>query len=91
MARRLCSVRRRLVAAPSYLRTRGRPSHPSELSDHACLGYAYLPTPHLWRFSNAAGEEVAVRPAGPICANNADALTPALLAGLGIAATRKEK
>ena len=78
-------MRRRLVAAPSYLARRGRPAHPSELAQHACLGYAYLPTPHLWRFTNAAGDEVAVRPAGPLSANNGDALTPALLAGLGIA------
>jgi DNA-binding transcriptional LysR family regulator len=85
VARRLCSVRRRLVAAPAYLDRRGRPHHPSELTHHACLGYAYLPTPHLWRFANAAGEGVAVRPAGPLCANNGDALTPALLAGLGLA------
>lgn len=85
VARRLCTVRRRLVAAPAYLARRGRPRHPSELAEHACLGYAYLPTPHLWRFANAAGEEVVVRPAGPLSANNGDALTPALLAGLGIA------
>src|SRR5690606_15561236 len=39
----------------------------------------------LWRFTNGAGEEVVVRPAGPLRANNADALTPALLAGLGLA------
>jgi len=85
IARRLCTVRRRLVAAPSYLERHGRPRHPSELAHHACLGYAYLPTPHLWRFVNAAGEEVVVRPAGPLSANNGDALTPALLAGIGLA------
>jgi DNA-binding transcriptional LysR family regulator len=85
VARRLCTVRRRLVAAPAYLDRRGRPRHPAELSEHACLGYAHLPTPHLWRFANAAGEEVVVRPAGPLAANNGEALTPALRAGLGIA------
>jgi DNA-binding transcriptional LysR family regulator len=84
-ARRLCGVRRRLVAAPSYLERRGRPAHPAELAEHVCLTYAYLPMPHLWRFLNATGDEVVVRPSGPLSANNGEALNPALLAGLGIA------
>ncbi len=84
-ARRLCQVRRLLVAAPAYLARRGRPSHPSELTRHACLGYAYLPTPDRWRFADAAGAEVEVVVRGPLRANNADALGPALLAGLGLA------
>lgn len=85
VARRLRPMSRYAVASPAYLDARGRPTHPSQLADHACLGYAYLPSPETWRFVNAAGEEVAVRPTGPLCANNADALTPALLAGLGLA------
>jgi DNA-binding transcriptional LysR family regulator len=85
VARRLCRVRRRLVASPAYLARHGRPTHPSQLEQHACLGYAYLPVPYLWRFTNAAGEEVAVRPSGPLSANNGDALNPALLAGVGLA------
>jgi DNA-binding transcriptional LysR family regulator len=84
-ARRLRDVSRHLVAAPSYLKQHGRPSHPSDLMRHACLCYAYLPTPDVWRFVNKTGEEVQVRPAGPLRANNADALAPALLAGLGLA------
>jgi len=85
VARRLRPMTRYAVASPAYLDARGRPTHPSQLADHACLGYAYLPSPETWRFVNAAGEEVSVRPTGPLCANNADALTPALLAGLGLA------
>jgi DNA-binding transcriptional LysR family regulator len=85
LARRLRGVTRHLVAAPSYLARHGRPTHPHHLAEHACLGYAYLPTPEIWRFTNKAGEEAAVRPAGPLRANNADALMPALLAGLGLA------
>ncbi|MFN3524235.1 MAG: LysR substrate-binding domain-containing protein [Phenylobacterium sp.] len=85
VARRLRPVVRHLVAAPAYLAARGRPTHSAHLSEHACLGYAYLPSPETWRFLNPAGEEVSVRPAGPLRANNADALTPALLAGLGLA------
>jgi DNA-binding transcriptional LysR family regulator len=85
VARRLRPVDRFLVAAPSYLERRGRPTAPSDLMDHACLCYAYLSAPELWRFVNEAGEEGTVKPAGPLRANNADALMPALLAGQGLA------
>ncbi|WP_453978096.1 LysR family transcriptional regulator [Brevundimonas sp. Marseille-Q4549] len=83
-ARKLRPVNRLLVASPSYLAQRGRPTHPDDLNRHACLCYAYMPTPDVWRFSNAAGEEVAVRPRGPLRANNSDALTASLCAGLGL-------
>ena len=85
IARRLCEVRRPVVGAPAYFDRRGRPTHPAELADHNCLGYAYLPSPEVWRFVRVSGEEAAVRPRGPLRANNADALAPALLAGLGLA------
>ncbi len=84
-ARRLRSVRRVLVASPDYLNQRGRPSHPSDLIRHACLGYTYLPTPEVWRMTHSSGEEIPFRPVGPLRANNADALTAALCAGLGLA------
>jgi DNA-binding transcriptional LysR family regulator len=84
-ARRLCQVRRRLVGARSYLDREGRPAHPRDLERHACLGYTYLPTPDRWRFVHVSGEEAFVSPAGPLRANNADALTPSVLAGLGLA------
>jgi DNA-binding transcriptional LysR family regulator len=85
VARRLCGVARFLVASPTYLARRGRPTHPLHLAEHACLGYTYLPNPDIWRFFNAKGEEAVVRPAGPLRANNADALMPVLIAGLGLA------
>jgi len=85
VARRLCAVDRYVVGAPAYFARRGRPTHPAHLAEHDCLGYAYLPTPDVWRFRNKAGEEVSVRPAGSLRANNADALMPALMAGVGIA------
>ncbi|MDR3513725.1 MAG: LysR family transcriptional regulator [Caulobacteraceae bacterium] len=84
-ARQLCPVRRVVVGAPAYFQRRGRPTHPAHLADHACIGYAYLATPDVWRFFKADGEEAAVRPAGPMRTNNADAMMPALLAGLAIA------
>lgn len=83
-ARKLRPIRRHLVAAPGYLEQRGTPTHPEELARHACLGYAYLPTAETWRFANGE-EEAVVRPHGPLRANNADALTASLCAGLGVA------
>src|SRR3954468_3044094 len=85
IARRLCAMPRYTVAAPSYLKRYGRPTHPMQLAEHKCLGYAYLTTPGVWHYTNSAGEQASVRPAGPLRVNNGEALMPALLAGLAIA------
>src|SRR6266699_3080181 len=73
IARRLCAMPRYTVASPVYLKR------------HKCLGYAYLSTPDVLHYTNAAGEQASVRPDGPLRVNNGEALMPALLAGLGIA------
>jgi DNA-binding transcriptional LysR family regulator len=85
IARRLCGVPRYTVAAPSYLKRHGRPTHPMQLAQHKCFGYAYMTTPDVWHYSNAAGEQASVRPAGQLRVNNGEALLPAVAAGLGIA------
>jgi DNA-binding transcriptional LysR family regulator len=85
IARRLCAMPRHTVASPAYLKRCGRPTHPMHLAQHKCLGYAYLSTAGVWHYTNAAGEQASVRPAGPLRVNNGEALMPALLAGLGIA------
>lgn len=85
MARRLRPVTRRLVGSPAYFARQGTPTHPSQLVDHCCLAYAYLPTPETWRFTHASGEEASIRIDGPLRANNATALLPALVAGRGVA------
>jgi DNA-binding transcriptional LysR family regulator len=85
IARRLCAMPRYTVAAPSYLKRHGRPTHPMHLAQHKCFGYAYLPTAGAWHYTNAAGEQASVRPAGQLRVNNGEALMPALVAGLGIA------
>ncbi len=84
IARRLCAMPRYTVAAPSYLKRHGRPTHPMHLAQHKCFGYAYLST-NVWHYTNASGEQASVRPAGPLRANNGEAVMPALIAGLGIA------
>src|ERR1700704_1123382 len=84
-ARRLCAMPRYTVAAPSYLKRYGRPTHPMHLAEHKCFGYAYLSTAGVWHYPNAAGEQASVRPAGPLRVNNGEALVASVIAGLGIA------
>jgi len=83
IGRSLAPVSRFLVAAPNYLATHGRPTHPLQLSEHRCI--AYISTPgETWHFTAAGGEAVVVRPVGPLRVNNGDAILPALIAGLGL-------
>jgi DNA-binding transcriptional LysR family regulator len=84
IARRLCGMPRYTVAAPAYLKRYGRPTHPMHLAEHKCFGYAYLSS-NIWHYTNAAGEQASVRPAGQLRVNNGEAVMPALIAGLGIA------
>ena len=85
VAKKLASVRRFIVAAPSYLAHCGRPHHPDDLAAHHCLGYAFRAKRDVWRFKNKAGEGATVAPVGPLRVTNVDALIPTLLAGLAIA------
>ncbi|MDE2602876.1 MAG: LysR family transcriptional regulator [Bradyrhizobium sp.] len=85
IARRLCGMPRYTVAAPAYLKKYGRPTHPMHLAQHRCFAYAYLSTANVWHYTNAAGEQASVRPAGQLRVNNGEAVLPALVAGLGIA------
>ncbi|CAI3802640.1 HTH-type transcriptional regulator DmlR [Pseudomonas sp. MM221] len=85
VARRICSVTQYLLAAPGYIAKRGRPAHPRELAEHACMSYAYRARSQVWRFTHADGTEQDVTPRGPLRVTNADALVAPLLAGLAIA------
>ncbi len=84
-ARRICPVRRPIVASPQYLDRVGRPAHPRELAGHRALLYSNLRAPEVWRLEHPemGVEEVRLEPL--LLANNADALIPALVEGLGIA------
>ena len=82
-ARRLCTIRTHIVAAPRYLEANGTPTHPAQLGEHKLFGYSNVVGP--WRFHGPGGAEVSVRVHGPLTANSGEAIMPALVAGLGIA------
>lgn len=84
-ARRLCAVRRPIVAAPSYLDRVGRPKHPRELAAHHGILYSNVRTPDLWHLEHPKLGEADVRVEPRLLADNADVLVPALLAGMGVA------
>lgn len=80
IARKL--VDRKIVAAasPSYLAEHGVPTHPDDLRRHSCL----ITNNDLWLFDTEDGP-LNVRVRGRWRSNDADSLTHACLAGLGIA------
>ncbi|AXT47790.1 LysR substrate-binding domain-containing protein [Chromobacterium rhizoryzae] len=85
LARRLCAVRILLVGSPAYFARYGRPRHPRELAEHRALLYSNAPGGQFWRFRHADEGEFALEMPSPLRVNNAEALTPALRAGLGLA------
>lgn len=84
IARKLAPVRLVVCAAPGYLRERGIPTSPGDLSSHECLGYAYYSEHNRWRFTAQDGERHEVQIQGRFSANNGDALRQAAIAGTGL-------
>lgn len=78
----LCRLRRFLCASPEYLRQRGTPRHPRDLTRHDCL--SFLPTGHNWSFESQRGViTVEVRP--KFSSNDGRVLVDAAISGNGIA------
>ena len=72
------------MAAPSYWKRHGKPTHPDQLTAHASLLYANAPHSVAWRFVQG-NKEAQVRIDGPLSINNGAAGLPFLRAGLGVA------
>jgi DNA-binding transcriptional LysR family regulator len=84
MARRIGTVRRFLVATPTYLRERGTPRTPDDLRHHQCIAYARLAPANQWTFESDDGRHVATI-SGTVIVDDADAMKEAVLQHLGIA------
>jgi DNA-binding transcriptional LysR family regulator len=78
-------VRLLLVGAPAYFKRHGQPSHPRDLSSHRALHYANTRVGEAWRFRQARRGEFSQVVPTVLRVNNAEALEPALRAGLGLA------
>ncbi|MGF1740250.1 LysR family transcriptional regulator [Vibrio profundum] len=84
VAKRLTTCRSVLCASDKYLDKHGAPEHPSDLSQHNCLRYAYFRGGRSWVFRHASGE-YKMTPTGRLVVNNSEAIRRAVLAGDGIA------
>lgn len=83
VARRLAPVRRQLCATPGYFSRRGVPRTPADLVQHNCLDYTRSGEQGRWRFRGPEGE-ISVPVNGPLHVDDDEALSQAVLGGLGI-------
>jgi DNA-binding transcriptional LysR family regulator len=74
-----------MVAAPSYLKTRGTPTRPADLSRHDCLIYSTVQGDERWAMTGTDGRPHVVPVHGPLRSNNLSALLEAAREGLGVA------
>lgn len=83
IARRLCTNHRVLVASADYLKKRGVPTHPSELSEHECVLFNSFARPREWKLLGPEGP-VTVNISGRMASNNAGVVASSATRGHGI-------
>ncbi|HQU78766.1 MAG TPA: LysR family transcriptional regulator [Azonexus sp.] len=84
VARQLAPIRRMICASPDYLARRGMPLAPADLVRHNCLSYTFLDTQEVWHLKGGDGD-VAIPVSGTLRINDDEALSQAVLGGLGLA------
>lgn len=82
-----CVQRFVTAASPAYLAAHGRPLHPRDLLQHACIRHRFPSGVMLpWEFERE-GEAVKISPTGQLVANTIDLEISAAIAGLGVIGT----
>ncbi len=82
----IADVERIVVAAPSYLRSRGEPPHPSDLKRHDALVHLHDGSGvGVWVFEHERAASLSVEVAGPLRANAFHTLRTAAVTCVGIA------
>ena len=84
VARRLAVVNRKIVATPEYFEKRGVPGTPADLERHNCLTYTHFNPHETWRLRGPEGD-ITVPISGNLRLNDDEALSAAVLGGLGVA------
>jgi DNA-binding transcriptional LysR family regulator len=84
VARKIANNRRRIFAAPSYLKVRGRPQVPNDLAQHSCLILRQDDTAYgLWRFTKGRQTQT-VKVRGAMSSNDGEVVLNWALDGHGV-------
>lgn len=75
-----------MVASPKYLKKKGAPKRPADLSGHETLIYSSVQGSDVWRVLSPRGEAVTVPVTARLRSNNLSAVLAAARSHLGIAA-----
>jgi len=84
IARKLGDIQMIVCAAPSYLKRRGVPQTPADVSAHDCLGFSEMPGSAEWRFRQDAKSKWKIPISPRLWANSLDALVVAAKDGAGL-------
>ncbi|HET9668158.1 MAG TPA: LysR family transcriptional regulator [Casimicrobiaceae bacterium] len=84
VARKLAPIRRRLCAAPGYLKRRRVPATLDDLAHHDCIVHSLPGGERAWHFESDDGV-TSVEVNGSLRFDNENAIRKAALAGLGVA------
>jgi DNA-binding transcriptional LysR family regulator len=83
IAVRIGEIVRVVCASPAYLKSRGTPKSPDDLSMHDCISYAPIQSPSLWRFKRDQ-TEYAVPVRSRLIVSNLESACDAARAGVGV-------
>jgi|SRR5688572_9153845 len=83
-ARKLAVVNRKICATPDYFERYGVPQRPEDLQRHNCLTYTHFNPQDSWKLAGPAGD-ITVPISGNLRLNDDEALSAAVLGGLGVA------
>jgi DNA-binding transcriptional LysR family regulator len=83
IAVRVGEICRVACASPAYLKSRGTPKSPDDLSAHDCISYPPIQSPTSWRFKRDQNEHV-VPVRSRLVVSNLESACDAARAGIGI-------
>ncbi len=77
------------VASPEYIKKHGKPSHPSELSEHKTIGYSNVKPSDVWQYIDADNEVKTVNVNNVLVTNNSSLELAHAVAGQGVVSLPK--